>query len=130
MVEKMHIVHQAVKLDYAYSAFARVRAKMHAVHMDISRFRRDRGLSQRDLAEMLGRDQSTIQRAEAMHHSAKLTTYREYAQALGLQLWQLFSEEITPDDLALLQMFRKIPPEKHDELLAILRIARGSGEAE
>lgn len=92
--------------------------------MDIARFRKARGLSQRDVAEILGCDQSTVQRAETMHKSAKLTTYQEYANAFGVQLWQLFSDDVTPDEVEILKIFRRVPKEKHDDLFSLLKLAR------
>jgi transcriptional regulator with XRE-family HTH domain len=61
--------------------------------IDIARFRKMRGLTQRDVADMLGVDPATIHRAEAMHSSAKLATYLKYASALGVSLADLFRSE-------------------------------------
>lgn len=97
---------------------------MHDAHMNIARFRKSRNLSQRDLAEMVGCDQSTIHRAETMHSSAKMATYLDYASALDMELWELFSEDVTPEDLELLRIFRAVPKSKHDQLLALVRLAK------
>lgn len=81
---------------------------------------------------MIGCDQSTVQRAESLHSSAKIKTYTEYANALGMKLHDLFSEDVTPDEVELLRIFRRAPASKHDEIMAILRLAREEidGEAQ
>ncbi|MCB1343351.1 MAG: helix-turn-helix transcriptional regulator, partial [Pseudooceanicola sp.] len=78
----MHIMHRFVKQADAHSAFDSKIKVMHDAHMDIARFRREKNWSQRDMAEKLDRDQSTIQLAEAMHGSAKLSTCLDYANVL------------------------------------------------
>jgi len=82
------------------------------------------------MAEMIGCDQSTIQRAESLHVSAKIKTYTEYATALEMKLHDLFAEDVTPDEIEILRMFRRAPASKHDEIMAILRLAREETDAE
>ena len=125
----MHDVHQAVKPDDACCAFAGFPALMHHLHMDISRFRKAKNLSQRDVAEMIGVDQSTIQRAEALHKSAKMATYLQYANALNLELRDLFSEDISEVEIDLLRAFRRIPEAKRPELLSLLRLVQETDPA-
>lgn len=96
-----------------------------------------KGLNQRELAEMIGLDQATIQRAEAMASSAKLLTYQKCADALGVTLADLFCEDRTPAEAALIAAFREVPEEKHPRIFDLLEIARdgiqgtasGSGQA-
>lgn len=91
--------------------------------MQLAHFRNLRGLAQRDLGEMIGMNASTIQRAEAMDDSAKLRTYRLCATALGITLADLFTDDRTITEIALLKVFRRIPVERHDELIRLLEIA-------
>lgn len=97
--------------------------------MDISRFRKSKSLSQRDLADMIGCNQSKIHRLEAMHKSARLETYIDYADALNVELWELFAEDVTPEDLEILRIFRSVPAAKHDHLLSLLRLAQEDSRA-
>lgn len=106
-------------------AFAPILDWAHYVGMNLARIRSARGLSQRDLADMLGVNQSTIQRAEKMHPSAKLDTYQRCAELLECELSDIFSDERAPVELALLSAFRKIPEAKQAEVLAILDMVRG-----
>lgn len=125
----MHEVHHLRKSENAHGAFAQLLDGMHTLHMDISRFRKARKLSQRDLAEMIGVDQSTVQRAESLHKSAKIATYLQYAEALNVELRDLFSEDVTPLEIDLLRTFRRIPEQKRGELFALLRLAQESDQS-
>ena len=92
--------------------------------MNLTRIRKLRGLNQQQLAEMVGVDQSTIQRAETMHQSAKLATYRMCAEALGVTLPELFSDDRAAAEAELIRLFREIPEEKHPDLLRLLALAK------
>lgn len=124
----MHHMHQTVKGLDAPSAFARAMHNMHAVGMNLARIRKARGLSQRDLADMVGLDQATIQRAEAMHSSAKLETYQKCADALGVTLEDLFvaDREVDRDaaEEVLVQKFRQVPKERRPNVFALLDLVR------
>ena len=60
-----------------------MKARADTTGMNLAKIRTSRGLSQKALGEMIGMDAATIQRAETMHSSAKLTTYVACADALG-----------------------------------------------
>ena len=96
---------------------------MHNEHMQMANIRKTQKLSQRALAEKVGVDASTIQRAEAMSDSAMLKTYKMAAQALGVTLSDLFADDRTPIENVLLDVFRRIPEDRHDELVRILELA-------
>ena len=49
--------------------------------MNLAAIRHMRGLSQRALGEMIGKDAAAINRAESMHRSATLLTYQKCADA-------------------------------------------------
>lgn len=95
--------------------------------MNLARIRRDRGLSQAALGEMIGMDAATVNRAEKMHPSAKLATYQLCADALGVTLADIFAEDRTALETALLKAFRQVPESRHDELLAMIRLVRAEG---
>jgi transcriptional regulator with XRE-family HTH domain len=97
---------------------------MHHMSMQLSELRKSRGLSQRLLAEMVGVDQATIQRAEKMHKSAMLATYVACAKALQVSLSDIFATDRSAVETELLQVFRGIPEAKHPELLRLLRLAQ------
>jgi transcriptional regulator with XRE-family HTH domain len=78
--------------------------------------------SQAAIAEYIGVDQATVQRACTEHKSAKLRTYRLCADALGVTLADIFAE---PDrdraERALLQAYRALPDDRQrgwDDLVA------------
>lgn len=92
--------------------------------MNLTRIREAKGLTQRALGDLVGVDASTINRAEKMHSSAKLHTYVMCAEALGVSLADLFADDRSALEAELVAAFRKIPPARHAELLAMLRLAR------
>ena len=119
----LHDVQHTVKDHVAHSAFAAPVSPLHNLHMQLANLRNLRSLSQRALAEMVGVDASTIQRAEAMADSAMLKTYKSCAEALGVTLNDLFSDKQTLVERELLAAFRKIPQWRHDEVVRLLEIA-------
>lgn len=96
---------------------------MQYKHMNLGRIRKLKGLSLADLAAKIGKDPSTVQRAETMHKSAKLETYFHCAEALGVTISDIFCEEFTPIERELVMVFRQIPPERHAALAEVLRMA-------
>lgn len=90
---------------------------------NLARYRELSGLSQRDLADLLEVSQPTIQRAEAEAASAKLGTYKRCAEKLGITLGQIFSDQSELED-RLVEIFRQIPADKHDQVLGILELAK------
>jgi transcriptional regulator with XRE-family HTH domain len=92
--------------------------------MNLARIRKAKGLNQRDLAEMVGVDQATIQRAETMHSSAKLETYQRCADALGVTLEDLFAGSRDEKEAVLVSTFRRIPEEMRVAVLAMLDVVQ------
>jgi len=90
---------------------------------NLSHFRELRGLSQRELADMLGVSQPTIQRAEAEAPSAKLGTYKKCATILGITLADIFCDRSALEG-QIVDLFRNIPDHKHPRLIDLLEIAQ------
>lgn len=110
----------------ARCAFAMGMAFGHSVHMNLARIREAKKLSQRDLAEMIGMDASTITRAERMAPTAKLETYKKCADALGVTLSDIFADPMTDLERTLLAMFRSIPEANRHRVVDFLEIARAA----
>lgn len=89
---------------------------------NLSIIREARGLSQRDLAEMTGLSQPTIQRAESEHKTAKLATYRICADILGVTLGAIFGDWSDVEQ-ELISLFRSIPDHKYPDVMQILKLA-------
>jgi ribosome-binding protein aMBF1 (putative translation factor) len=68
-------------------------ALAHAVAMRVIGYRIDHGLSQTELARMLGMHQPAIARLEAGDHEPSLATLSRLARTLGVE----FHIDITPD---------------------------------
>lgn len=117
-----------VKRVVAYSEFAKSNRRWQTHYMNLARIRKLRGLNLRELAEMVGLDASTIQRAETMQKTAKLETYQKCADVLGVRLYDLFADDRAPIEVELLRIFRNIPPEKHQELLGLLSLAQAHSQ--
>lgn len=94
------------------------------MHMNLARIRELRGLTQRDLAEMIGMNAATIQRAEVGAPSAKLETYKKCAAALNVSLSDIFCDDMTVIERELIAVFRRIPTAKHEQLLGLLQLAQ------
>lgn len=97
--------------------------------MNLRRIRELRGLKQADLADMIGKDKSTVSRAEAMHPTAKLETYQLCAVALGITLADIFCDDITPVKRELLDMIDRLPEDKLATVSDLLKMAVGDGRA-
>ncbi|WP_193082767.1 helix-turn-helix domain-containing protein [Pseudooceanicola spongiae] len=115
-------MHQYVNPRYASRAFACAMHSEHHHSMNLMRIRQAKGLSQRDLAEMVDMNQSTIQRAEQSHPSAKLATYQACADALEVSLCDIFCEDRSSIEGIILRTFRKIPSEKQEKVLSLLEL--------
>lgn len=101
---------------------------MHHAHdaaMNLRTYRTAKRLTQQQLAELVGVDQATIQRAEKMHSSARLETYIKCADALGVTLSDLFSDERTAEEALLVIAFRSSDASRR-KVLSALAIEAGS----
>lgn len=98
--------------------------------MNLRRIREARGLKQADLGELIGKDKSTISRAEAMHPTARLETYMQCAEALGVTLEDLFATELTPTKRAIVDMIQRLPDEMLEPVAALLKMATADGRVE
>ncbi len=115
----MHKVHNSVNQNYAHGAFARIMRAAHYCGMNLATYRKAKGLSQEQLAELIGVNQSTIQRAETMHASAKLETYAKAAEALGVTLADLFSDDRSSEEALLVIAFRSSDQSRKQILSAL-----------
>lgn len=91
------------------------------MHMMLATIRKAQGLSQRELAERVGVDQSTVHRAEHMARSATMATYRDCAQALNVPVQALFAD--SPEEVVLLTAFRDSDDRARSLLLSLAQDA-------
>lgn len=129
MAASLHDVQRSAIGNIAPRALARLLGTAYYPSMQLARLRALRGLSQKALGELVGVDASTINRAEKMRDSAKLLTYKMCGQALGVSLADIFADDQTPVEREFLEVFRKIPAERHEDLLGLLRLARSHDPA-
>lgn len=93
-------------------------------HMNnLARYRDLKGLSQYELADLIGVSQPTIQRAEAEDSSAKLGTYKRCAEVLGITLSDIFSDRTEVED-RFLQLLREVPEQKLDQIMGLIELAK------
>jgi transcriptional regulator with XRE-family HTH domain len=97
-------------------------------NMNLPRIRKSRGLSQGDLAEMIGMDTASISRAENMQKSAKLETYQLCAQALGITLADIFCDSMEPVERELVAAYRAAP-ESHRAFEGLIDMAKARAQA-
>lgn len=93
--------------------------------MNLARLRKTKKLTQAALGDLIGVDGSTIQRAETMHHSAKLETFQKCAEVLGVSLADLFCDDLSPVERALVEAFRRIPDQQKHVVQDMVRLASG-----
>lgn len=89
--------------------------------MRLKEIREGKGLSQRDLAAMIGVDASTIHRAEKMAPTAKLSTYKLCAEALDVTLEDIFADDRTAVEDALIRHFRRSTPQSQETFLEVAK---------
>lgn len=116
--------------------------------MKLAYFRNNAGLTQRQLAEMIGMDQAQVVRAEKMAKTAKLETYRLCADALKVSLAEIFANDPGEWSSATLRgaeileqmsdstrrravdflgIYGTLPPDDQDRLAAIIFALQGFG---
>lgn len=98
-------------------------------NMNLARIRKARGLSQGDLADMIGRDTATISRAENMSKTAKLETYQLCAKALNVTLADIFCDDIAPIERELLEAFRAVPEQQRGSFANLIDMAKALAQA-
>jgi transcriptional regulator with XRE-family HTH domain len=91
--------------------------------MGMKEIRKRKGLTQRDLAEMIHMDHATVNRAEKRAVSAKLATYIKLAKVLNVTLAELFMDDRTAIEADLVAAFRNVPPDRRAEWVQVLRLA-------
>lgn len=107
----LHYVQQRVKTIRAPRAIPYTRELCEIAGMSLRDIRTERGLSLAALGEMIGRDASTVQRAETMHRSAKLETFVQCAEVLGVRLEDLFTDRSDLERL-IVDAFRSLPADR------------------
>jgi len=99
-----------VKHEYLPHGFEVAGRAVHHGAMNLVRYRKLRGLTQTDLAEIVGVTQPTVSRAERGDEGITLGTYRACAEALGVSLIDLLADERTAAEKLLLDAFRRLSP--------------------
>lgn len=66
---------------------------MHRFGSNIRRLRKEKGLTQAELAKRIGKDSSYISKLENNETKGNLDTLSDIAQALGVSLHDLLSQE-------------------------------------
>lgn len=90
---------------------------------NIARIRSIRDLSQAELGEMVGVKQPHISRIERGDEGPPLALFRSIADALGVTLCDLFADERTSAETLLLDVFRKLPPDRQKGWLDMANLA-------
>lgn len=80
--------------------------------MTFTELRKARGLSQADLAAIAEVEQPTISRFERGSGAITLHKIRQIAEALGVRVADLFADDRTEAEQALVSAFRSLPPDR------------------
>lgn len=94
--------------------------------MNVREIRKQRNLTQADLAEMTGLSQATISFAEKGDGAASMSTYRRIADALNVSFESLFvasgnGRSALEDELV--RIFRALPPDRQAGWIEMARFA-------
>lgn len=73
---------------------AEIQAQIEAIVHELVKLRKDRGLNQRHVAEMMGIGQQAVSTIELCKHPIRLSTLQRYARAVGAELrFEVVTEE-------------------------------------
>lgn len=125
MAHSLHNVQQTVKPIVAHHEIADSAFMAQNFGMQLARLRQLRGLSQRDLAEMIKVNASTVHRAEISHPSAKLQTFQKCADALGITLADIFAADLSPVQRDVVALLDQLDPDRQGQLFQMILLASG-----
>lgn len=91
--------------------------------MNLARIRNLRGLSQQALADMIGKDKATISRAEKLFGGTTIKIYMLCAEALGVTIYDLFSEQRDEAEREIVTAYRNARPEVRELLVRMVKQA-------
>lgn len=97
---------------------------------NIAHYRKLRGMSQGDLAQMVGVSQPHISRAEKGDDGPPLRLFREIAEALGVSLADLFSDRQDQTTLMLADSFRRSDDRHRKLILAMVQQVEAVSQAD
>lgn len=103
--------------NYSRSLLALSRGELYARDMDnvstnIVIIMKARGWTQTDLAHVAEVSQATISKAASGDPGVRIGTYKKISDALGVPLFQLFTERATAAEVILLEAYRKENPDR------------------
>lgn len=90
----------------------------------VAKLRRERRLTQQQLADMAGLQQSHISKIEKYNDGTTIRVFQQIASALGVKLSDLFDDDRAPQELALIEAFRALPPDRQRGWLDMARLVR------
>lgn len=99
--------------------------------MSLKTIRIQRGLTQQDLAEMVGVEQSTLSKIENGFDGVTLRMLKKLADALGVDVVEIIGDSRTQAERALVDAFRHLPPERQDgwlDMVSALLPSREPGD--
>jgi|GEM_PF-2489436 len=86
--------------------------RMYYAAMRAAQIRKAKGLTQADLAHLVGVEQGTISKFENGNDGITLGVVREIAKAMGVQVADLFAEDRTDREQLLIEAFRQMPDQR------------------
>lgn len=94
-----------------------------AAMTNVEKIRKLRGLTQTQLADLVGTSQPHISRIERGDDGPPLKMFAEIATALNVPLADLFSDDRSIGETVLLETFRKLSPDRQRGWLDLARLA-------
>lgn len=123
MLIEIHNMNIQVKNNYSRCVFFRKVGAVYSVDMRLKQIRESKGLTQEDLAELIGASQPKIQRLEKRDGTAKLETLYKVAEVLGVSASEILADSRSEAELALIEAFRSLPAERQQGWLDMAQAA-------
>lgn len=120
----MHLMNIHVKHEYSSCDFGKSGLRSQNSLMNIAPLRKRRGLTQTDLADLTRLTQPTISRAERGDDSTTMATLASIAAALDVPLADLFASDRSAVEAELLNLFRRLSPDRQRGWLDMARLAQ------
>lgn len=122
------ILHRNIpcKYEYTWSVFVMTCLAMYHAAMRAAKIRRQRGLTQSELADMIGVEQPTISRLEKGSDAVTLRLVKQVADALGVTVADLFLDDRSAQEEAIISVYRSLPPERQKGWLDLAMTLLGS----
>lgn len=117
-----------VKHEYSRQDFAPRDGNRYHAAMRLKQIRKAKGLSQAEIADMIGVNQSTISKMENGDPGCTIDKFQAYAAALGVTLSELFADDREAAESILVSAFRGLSADRQKGWLDMAKAVRDGAQ--